>query len=105
VYALWTLVFNKAMNLPTNLKIGGHFVTVIEKELEDDNGSFDSATNTITICSAITQSQKEATLIHEILHACNTTLGGGDFGHAFLDSFSEQIYQVLKDNADIQWKK
>lgn len=90
-------------NLPKKLKIGGHIVEVKLQKLHETNGEFDSETNIITISSEITDSQKESTLIHEIFHVMNTSVDEG-YGHALIDSFAEQIYQVLKDNATIQWK-
>lgn len=47
----------------------------------------------IRINKDLSQTQKESTLIHEILYFCNTTLD-----HALLDSLAEQLYQALKDN-------
>lgn len=79
--------------IPTSLKIGGHLITIKQVELEEDNGYYESAENTITINSKLPLSQKESTLIHEILHVLNGTLS-----HTLLDSLSEQLYQVLKDN-------
>lgn len=84
------------MNIPKQLKIGGHLVKIIEKDgfnADSDCGEFLIDKNTITIRKDMPQDQKEATLIHEIIHVCNTTLD-----HELLDSVSEQIYQVLKDN-------
>lgn len=86
------------MKIPKKIKIGGHTVKVVFKEVEGQNGSFDSGTNTITIDPKIPQSQKEATFFHEIYHAFNGTLDSHDYGHAFLDSFAEQLYAVLVDN-------
>lgn len=43
------------------------------------------------------QSQKESTLIHEIIHICNTEVGSENH-HALISSLAEQLYQVLKDN-------
>jgi len=86
------------MIIPKHLKIGGHIVKVdCSKELVDLNGEADTSTNTIYICKTLPQSQKEATLIHEIFHFLNTTLDHGE-AHRLIDSLSEQLYQVLKDN-------
>lgn len=81
------------MKFPKELKIGGHKFTVVLKELEKDLGCTDYTKNIITIDINLPQDQKEATLIHEIMHCMNTTLE-----HQLLDSLSEQMYQVLKDN-------
>jgi len=61
-------------------------------------GECDTTENIITIDKDACQTQQEATLIHEIFHALNTTLDGSQDGHRILDSLSEQFYQVLKEN-------
>lgn len=81
------------MKIPKRLKIGGHIVTIrLSKDIED-NGFSDSQKNEIVLNANLPQSQLEATLIHEIFHFLNTTIK-----HDLLDSLSEQIYQVLRDN-------
>jgi len=47
----------------------------------------------IYIGADLTQEAQEATFIHECMHAMNSTID-----HAFLDSFAEQMYQLLTDN-------
>lgn len=87
------------MRIPNKLKIGGHIVKVEIANLRPElDGEFNGDKNIISISKSIPQSRKEATLIHEILHAMNATLGETSTGHIFLDSLSEQLYQVLKDN-------
>lgn len=86
------------MKIPKKLKIGGHTIKIVFKELEGENGSFDSSKNTIFINPNIPRSQQESTLFHEILHALNSTMDSHDYGHAFLDSFAEQLYQVFSVN-------
>lgn len=84
------------MKIPKQLKIGGHKYKVLITKTGLDSGDYgelEIETNTIRINPDLPQSNKESTLIHEILHAVNTTLD-----HELLDSLSEQIYQVLKDN-------
>lgn len=85
--------------LPKKVKIGGHMFKIVFKELEDDNGSLDWRTNTITIDSKLPLNHQWATLIHEAFHGFNTTMDTqNDFGHALLDSLSEQFYAFLVDN-------
>jgi len=87
------------MIIPKKLKIGGHIFDVdCSKELDGMNGQTTWKKSLIEIDNAIPQSQKESTLIHEIFHVINSTLGDEDMGHALQDSLSEQLYQVLKDN-------
>lgn len=90
------------MEIPPTLKIGGHLFTIQLKELEATNGETSWKENTITIDQTLPQSHKEATLLHEIIHVLNTTIDSNPFGHAFMDSLSEQIYQVLADNYEIE---
>jgi hypothetical protein len=85
--------------MPKKLKIGSHTWQVVVRKLEEDDlGSTDWNTLTISISSSLPPSLQKSALIHEIFHACNSTLGSTDMGHALLDSLAEQITQVLVDN-------
>lgn len=76
------------------LKIGAHRVTVRYKELSGEQlGLFNRENNTITIHPTLTPSQKDSTLIHEIMHVLNS-----EVNHTYLDGLSEQLLQVLNDN-------
>lgn len=86
------------MKIPNKLKIGGHNYKVIQTSDLDNMGETHYKKCKILIDNTMTQSQKEATLIHEALHAMNTTLGGQQMSHALLDSLSEQMYQFLSEN-------
>lgn len=87
------------MRIPKQIKIVGHIVNIdCSQELEGFNGQSNISENKIQISKNITQSQKEATVIHEIFHFLNTTFGADRFGRASQDSLSEQFYQVLADN-------
>lgn len=86
------------MKIPKKLKIGGHQFTVKEVKDYGAMGSTETRKNLITICEDAPQTQKESTLLHEIFHCINTTFGSDMVSHSLLDSFSEQLYQVLKDN-------
>lgn len=88
------------MNIPTELKIGGHLIAIeIGKAPTNLCGQFDRDTNKIIISETLPSDQRESTLLHEIIHALNGEWGGGtDITHILLDSISEQLYQVLKDN-------
>ena len=85
---------------PKQLKIGGHIIKVKFVEFDDDRcGEFDTYKNEISICKNLAQSQKEVTLLHEIIHALNSTLDAdNDMGHIFIESLSQQLFQVIKDN-------
>lgn len=84
------------MKIPERLKVGGHTIRVEVVPL-DDCGSFDPKTNTISISNSLCQSQREVTLIHEVLHALNQNMSEGTL-HVFLEGLSQQLYQVLSDN-------
>ena len=87
------------MNIPAQLKIGGHFFKVdASEELDGKAGETIYKKGLIRICSAQPQSQKEAALFHEIFHVLNSTLGDTNLGHALQDSLTEQLYEVLKGN-------
>lgn len=85
------------MKIPKKLKIGGHIYKIIWKDDWGDNndlGKTDFVREEIWLNKLLmSQTAKESTLIHEILHAINTTLN-----HELLDSLAEQLYQVLADN-------
>ena len=87
------------MKIPKKLKIGGHIVRVnCSQRLEGLNGEAIIEKNLIKICKDIPQDQKESTLLHEILHFCNSTIGDDNNHHLIIDGLAEQLYQVLKDN-------
>jgi len=84
------------MKIPKKLRIGGHIYSVRMLEGWQDGEAMateDPNKNEITIDSELSQSKKEAKLIHEILHGLNCSLE-----HGLLDSLAEQLYQVFSDN-------
>lgn len=87
------------MKIPKTLKIGGHKIKVdCSKVHPDADGMWIIAEDKIMISKDLPQTHKEATLIHEIFHVMNSTIGVSKVGHSLLDSLSEQFYQVLHDN-------
>lgn len=64
---------------------------------EDTYGEFDQTTDTISLNENLSASQTGATLLHEILHVCNSELGDG-INHIISESLAQQLFQVLKDN-------
>lgn len=84
---------------PKKLKIGGHtFVVDMTQKLDRAYGDTNYTKNLIRIDKDLPESQKESVLLHEIFHCINTTIHS-DYGmHTAIDSFAEQLYQVLKDN-------
>lgn len=86
------------MEIPPKLRLGGHDITVdCSIELQGADGEWNPKTNTINICSALAQSQKESALIHEIMHVMNAVFNQG-VEHLLLDSLANQLYAALKDN-------
>lgn len=82
----------------SSLRIGGHTIKVIYTDLPDGvDGEFSTEDNTIRISKDIAESQQEATLLHEIMHVLNAQFDEGVF-HVLLESLSQQLFQVLKDN-------
>ena len=89
------------MKIPKKLKIGGHSYEVKLVEARravhmnlDSAGSTSSHRNhVIEIDLNLAQTSKEQTLFHEIFHAINSELE-----HSLLESLSQQLYQVFKDN-------
>lgn len=84
------------MKIPKTLKIGGHLIIVEEvDDLDngDSNGRFNSVKNRIQIEKNLPQSQKEATLLHEIMHCINISVKDEE-----IEFWAQSIYQVLKDN-------
>lgn len=86
------------MKIPPSLKVGGHQIKVelvdpTDPELDGACGMFIRTNNRILIDKTLSRSQLEQSLIHEIFHALNWELK-----EEFIESFSQQIYQVFKDN-------
>jgi hypothetical protein len=88
------------MEIPKTIKIGGHIVKIKEVE-ELDNGDHFGRWLPIKCEIQIDKNQcatqKESTIIHEVLEAIN------DFNdlaldHKTLSTLETLIYQVLKDN-------
>jgi hypothetical protein len=86
------------MKIPKKLKIGAHVVKVNQVKLHGADGDSNTHTNVINLDSRLPNSQMGATLIHEVLHMLNATWSETREGHIFLESLSQQIYQVLSDN-------
>ena len=83
------------MKIPKVLKIGGHYVTVnITPDVPNDNcGQFDIKKNELLLNEKQEQTQLEASLIHEILHALNICMD-----EERVEFLSQGLYQVIKDN-------
>ena len=81
------------MKIPKKLKIGAHTYQIKFIEGLDKCGSTNRDKQVILVGEEMPQTQREVTLIHEILHAINN-----EIDHALLDSLAEQMYAVLKDN-------
>lgn len=86
------------MKFPKKLKIGGHDVKLeiveqMEGEIPHAAGGWTESLNLMQIRKSQTGSQKEVTLLHEILHAINYNLTEEQ-----VEYLSQALYQVLKDN-------
>lgn len=82
------------------IKIGGHLFKIEKRKIHHDNlAECDYNKTTITISNEIEDHSLQcSSLLHEIIHACNSTFGSEHMDHCLLDSLSEQLYQVLSDN-------
>jgi hypothetical protein len=86
------------MKIPSSLKVGAHTFEIVRAPLDDKVGETNTCDCKITLHDDLKDSVLGAAFIHEIIHACNSTLGDTALGHALIDSLSEQLYQVLSDN-------
>ena len=96
------------MNIPKKLKIGGMMWEVEQSNDTTNEGNCFGSTHPLTqkffLDPKIKQQKKEQTLIHEILHAIWWTNGMrsrkelNDHEEYIIDSLSQGLYQVLKDN-------
>lgn len=86
------------MIIPSKLQIGAHTFTVIRKPLEDKVGETDTGACTITLHDDLKDSVVGAAFLHELIHACNSTLGDTPLGHSLIDSLAEQLYAILANN-------
>jgi Zn-dependent peptidase ImmA (M78 family) len=86
------------MKFPKSLRIGGHTIKVTLCDLPDGiDGEFSTDRNEIRINSKLPKSQRDVSLLHEIMHALNSEFDK-DLQHIILESLSQQLYQVLSDN-------
>lgn len=83
------------MKIPKKLKIGGHTVkvSVHNNTINNADGSWSSDDNEICIKESLPATQKEVTLIHEILHACNISMD-----EVKVEFLAQALYQVIIDN-------
>ena len=84
------------MQIPRQLKIGGHQIKVRLTPDLNDCGQADRDKNEILLRLDLAPSQLESSLFHEIFHHLNSSLE--ETHHGLLDSLAEQFYQVLADN-------
>ena len=90
------------MKITSQLKIGGHIYKVVLRDREKDDGIENIGTHNarhlkIWVDKKLSQSQKEATILHEIIEAINY---GNQIGlkHEQISTLEHNLYQVLKDN-------
>lgn len=82
------------MEIPKKLKILSHEYIVKEVDGMIDSGNHNTeGVPTILISKRLNQTQKEVTLIHEIIHAIN-----GEIIEKDVEFLAQTIYQVLKEN-------
>lgn len=81
------------MKIPKKIRSQGLIWTIRYNDDIEPLGYTDYDKQEIVIRKSITPEMKEAVFFHEIGHTVNTTID-----HAFLDSFTMQYFQVLKEN-------
>lgn len=72
--------------------IGGHKIDVKIADISEC-GRFHRDKDVIVIASDLSQTQRESTFFHEIIHSINSELS-----EVVVDSLAEQLYSVLKGN-------
>jgi Zn-dependent peptidase ImmA (M78 family) len=86
-----------SFEIPDKIKVGGivYHVVLADDWLGRDgtDGMVEDSNNTIYINQNLSREFQAITFIHEVLHCCNSTVN-----HEFLDSLSEQLYQIFADN-------
>lgn len=96
------------MNIPESVKILGLIYKVeqvecIDVKNEDTVGQADHNNLVIKLKSSLSSTQKENTLIHEIVHSILESLGDHELSddEKFVYRFSSVLHQVLKDNESL----
>lgn len=96
------------MNIPKEVKILGLIYKVEEVECidvknEETAGEADHNNLVIRLKSNLSSTQKENTLIHEIVHSILESLGDHEPSddEKFVYRFSSVLHQVLKDNQSL----
>lgn len=107
-----------SMSVPKSVKIGGFLWTIREAQaLPSDpnpdpyNGECNLDLQLISIDPLLTSQHKRQVLLHEILHAIVWQSGLGDATGWLTDEqaenlvtvLSHSLYQVLRDNPQLQW--
>jgi hypothetical protein len=92
------------MNIPDQIKIGGHIVNVEMVDVLDNDlvGEANNSRNVIRLVKHYPQSQIEVTFLHELLHMCfyHMGIGMGEDPHTerTVEGLAQVLYQVLVDN-------
>jgi Zn-dependent peptidase ImmA (M78 family) len=88
--------------LPKKVKVAGIDIEVIEVDGINERfnvlGQIDYCKSTIEIDSKLSESKKEQTLVHEILHACFNESGFEEQDEDMINRVGIVLYQVLKEN-------
>lgn len=79
------------------IKIAGHIFPVEEVDGLADSGSTDTQLNKILINKNLCQSNKESTILHEVLEAINA-LYDLNLPHQTIQTLEQALYQIYKDN-------
>lgn len=100
------------MNIPEKVKISWREYAVEQSEQRSGSnggdlwGEISYEQNKIFLYEKLEETEKEITLLHEIIHGVLYFLGSElKDNENFVTAFTEQFYQVIKDNPAIFNKK
>ena len=92
------------MNLPKTVRMAGHTLKVVVRDLDGDPyGQWSCDKKTITLDSSLRGKDLVETLRHELLHAC-FDLSGLSFARGF-DHLDESIIRALESLFFDQWER
>ena len=92
------------MNIPKQIKVGGHTYNISLVKGEDYSKGRDNWGRTyhsekkILIDKEIERTQMEQTFIHEMLHCVDQVYNANSLEEEEITRLAEGLYQVLKDN-------
>lgn len=87
------------MKIPSSFSVGGYTYNVeYSPKYMFNNGECDFQNETITLSSAVSESQQMRTFLHEMTHALLVAIGKKDLNddEEFVDTVANHLYQIIK---------